>query len=124
MVIGLVKTVVLWLNNFPPNSGVSESYSPLLLLSGTRLDMKKHCRIEIGAYAQIYNEPAPTNTMTPRTDGAICLGPVGNPQGSVRFLNLTTGKEVVRRQFTVLPITREVKPVKMSWDTTMTFLPF
>ena len=33
---------------------------------------------------------------------------MGNNQGSVHFLNLTTGKEVVRRQFTVLPITREV----------------
>ena len=70
--------------------------------------MQKHCRIEFGAYAQVFDDHDPTNTMQDRTDGCVCLGPVDNLQGSVRFLRLRTGNVITCRQFTMLPITREV----------------
>ena len=108
MVIALAKMVVLWLNNFTPKSGVSDIYSPRQIVKGTKLDMKKHCRIEFGAYAQVYDEHAPTNNMLPRTVGCICLGPKDNLQGSIYFLKLDTGKVITRRQFTELPLTQTI----------------
>ncbi len=39
---------------------------------------------------------------------AICLGPTGNMQGSYKFMSLTTGKKIVRRKFTEMPITESV----------------
>ena len=101
--------VVLWLNNFTPRSGVSDTYSPRQLVLGTHLDMKKHCRIEFGAYAQVYAETSSaTNSMEERTEGCICLGPVDNLQGSVYFMKLSTGQVVVRCKFTELPLTEEI----------------
>ena len=108
MVAALAEMVVLWLNNFAPKSGISEVYSPRQIVLGTKLDMKKHCKIEFGAYAQVHVENTPTNSMSPRTEGCICLGPVGNLQGSVYFMKLSTGHVVIRRQFTELPLTQDV----------------
>ena len=100
--------VVLWLNNFLPKNGVSDTLSPRQIVLGTKLDMKMHCCIEFGTYAQVYEEPSPTNSMEPRTSGCICLGLVDNAQGSMYFLKLETGEEVVRRQFNILLIMCEV----------------
>lgn len=41
--------------------------------------------------------------MQRRTHAAICLGPTGNLQGSYKFLCLSTGKKLTRRNFTVIP---------------------
>jgi hypothetical protein len=50
-------------------------------------------------------DPDITNTLEPRTNWAICMGPMGNLQGSYKFLLLTTGKKVTRRKFTEMPVT-------------------
>jgi hypothetical protein len=101
----LVQTIVMWLNNFPPRGGVSQTLSPRQLIVGNQLSAKLHCRIEFGAYAQVHEENTPTNSMTPRTIGAICLGPTGNAQGGYRFMSLLTGKLLYRRSFSVVPVT-------------------
>ena len=101
MVVELAHTVVLWLNNFPPTGGISDVISPRQLVYGTKLDMTKHCHIEFRAYAQIYTGPTPTNTLTERTEAGICLGPVDNVQGSIKFLVLRSGKIVIRRPSTL-----------------------
>ena len=50
-------------------------------------------------------DPDITNTLEPRTNWAICMGPTGNLQGSYKFLSLATGKKVTRRKFTEMPVT-------------------
>jgi len=50
-------------------------------------------------------DPDITNTLEPRTNLAICVGPMGNLQGSYKFLSLATGKKVTRRKFTKMPVT-------------------
>ncbi len=42
------------------------------------------------------------------THAAVCLGPMGNLQGSYRFLCLETGKRITRRNFTELPMPQSV----------------
>ena len=53
-------------------------------------------------------DPDITNTLEPRTNWAICMGPAGNLQGSYKFLSLVTGKKVTQRRFTEMPITNAV----------------
>jgi hypothetical protein len=45
-------------------------------------------------------DPDITNTLEPRTNWAICMGPTGNLRGSY-----TTGKKVTRRKFMEMPVT-------------------
>jgi hypothetical protein len=46
--------------------------------------------------------------MEPRTKWAIYMGPMGNLQGSYKFLSLVTGKKVMRRKFTEMLVTEAV----------------
>jgi hypothetical protein len=56
MIIELVYYAALWLNAFPPSSGVSYTYSPRTIMTGTTLDFAKHCNLPFGAYAEAHEE--------------------------------------------------------------------
>jgi hypothetical protein len=73
-------------------------------MTGTSLDYSKHCKVPFGAYVETHEENSPTNTMSERTRGAVCLGPSANFQGSYKLLCLRTGRKIVRKQFTELPM--------------------
>eukprot|EP00957_Ditylum_brightwellii_P205263 15343091-Ditylum_brightwellii.AAC.1 len=51
MVEELIIFAVLWLNAFPPRTGVLQTLSLHVILTGTSLNLKKHCCIPFGAYA-------------------------------------------------------------------------
>jgi len=104
MLIDLVYHVVLWLNTFPANSGVSETLSPCEIVYRHKLDFAKHCKSPFGTYCEVHDEPAPTNSMVTRSTPAIVLGPTGDLQGNYKFLSLATGKKVKRRAFTPYPM--------------------
>ena len=80
LVIEMAKTAVFWLNAFPPFGGASRDLSPRTILTGQKVDYKRHCRFQFGEYAQTHKEH--DNSMNPRTVGALALRPVGNGQGS------------------------------------------
>ena len=96
--------MVLWLNAFPANSGVSETLSPREIVHRHKLDFAKHCKSPFGTYCEIHDELVPTNTMTTRSTLAIVLGPTGNLQGTYKFLCLATRKKVKRRAFAPYPM--------------------
>ena len=98
----------MWMNSFPVKSSISEKWSPREIVLRHRLDVKLHCKILFGAYCEVHVDPDITNTMEPRTRWAICLGPMGNMQGSNKLLSLTTGKKVTQRKFTEMPMTDNV----------------
>jgi hypothetical protein len=108
MIIEMMAHVVLWLNAFPPASGVSTTYSPRTIMTGTALDFEKHCQLPFGAYSKVHEDRDKTNTMHERTQAAICLGPTANFQGSSKFLSLQTGKRITRKQLKELPIPASV----------------
>jgi len=55
---------------------------------------------------QIHEEH--NNSMTVHTSGAIALQPTGNIQGSHYFLNVTSGRQVARNNWTALPMPNEI----------------
>jgi hypothetical protein len=113
MVIELLHFCIMWMNSFPMKSGISKKWSPWELVSQHKLDTKLHCIAPFGSYCEVHVDPEITNTLEPRTNWAICMGPTGNLQGSYKFLSLATGKKVTRRKLTEMPVTEAViKQVK------------
>jgi hypothetical protein len=108
MIIEMIANVVLWINAFPTSSGVSKTFSPRTIMTGTALDFNKHCQIPFGSYAEVPEDNNITNTMTERTQPEICLGPTANFQGSYKFLSLKTGKRITCKQFKELPMPESV----------------
>jgi len=86
MLIELVYHVVLWLNTFLANSGVSKTPSPRKIVYRHNLDFAKPFRM----YCKVHDEPAPTNTMVTRSTLALVIGPTGNLQGTYKFLTLSS----------------------------------
>ena len=69
----------LWLNMFPPKGRI-RSVSPRNLMTGIKLDYKKHCQLHFGSYVQVHKEVTPTNSPTARTIREISLGSASNLQ--------------------------------------------
>ena len=63
MTIDLAKNVVMFLNAFPPKSGLSKTYSPRKIMTGNTLDCKKSCKLHFGAYAQVHEDRNVANTL-------------------------------------------------------------
>ena len=82
MTIELAKHAVMFLNAFPPKSGIPKTYSSCTIMTGKSLDLKKSFKLHSGANAQVHEDRNVTNTLEERTQGAIFLGPTGNLQGT------------------------------------------
>ena len=106
LVIEMVYYATFWLNCFPSKEGISNSLSPRTIITGSKVDYLKHCKLEFGEYVQVHEQH--DNTLATRTVGAIALRPNGNAQGSHMFYSLNTGKILIRNQWTCLPMPREV----------------
>ena len=102
MAIELAKNVVMFLNAYPPKSGLSKTYSPCTIMTGKALDWKKSCKLHFGDYAQVHENRNVTNALEEGTQGAICLGPTGNLHGTYNFFSLQSEKKT-RGQFTEVP---------------------
>lgn len=109
MLIKMLLFCVFWLNHMPNKNGISNSLSPRMIMTVSKANFKTHCRIPFGAHVQTHEEPNPTNDIArPRTQGATCLGPIGNQQGEYKFLSINTGKKISRRSFTEVPMPSEI----------------
>jgi hypothetical protein len=107
-IIHLIYFVVLWINGFSSGNGVSEIYSPREIVTGMKLDFTKHCKVQFGAYVEASFDDEITNTLKERTHSCISLGTSGNVQGSIKCLDLETGRVVKRRTVNVLPMPERV----------------
>ena len=72
-------------------------------MKGKTLDWKKSCNLHLGAYTQVHKDRNVTNTLGERTQGAICLGPTDNLQGTYNFFSLRSGNFFTRGQLTEVP---------------------
>ena len=65
-------------------------------------------QVRFGEYVQVYAEHDITNTMQPRTYGAISMEGVGNFQGAYLFMSLLTWITIMRRTWVDMPLPGEV----------------
>ena len=109
MLVHLVYFAVMTINFFPKKGMVGGGIlSPRELVTGQKLDVSRFAKLSFGSYVQVHEDDMVTNTMAPRTLGALSLGPSGNSQGTYKFLNLLTFRVIHRRSWTELPITRDI----------------
>jgi hypothetical protein len=106
----MVLHAVRMLNFFPQKTGVSETLSPKTIISGERLDWKRHLALSFGAYCQVHeqDELGHSDINNERTLDAICIGPSDNQHSGYRFMSLQTGRKVTRISWTELPMPRQV----------------
>ena len=100
------KASIFWLNSLPQKNGLQGKLSPRTIVTGQKLDFKRHCRFQFGQYVQTHEEH--NNSMSPRTVGALALRPTGNAQGSFYFMSLSTGRVLNRLRGTPLPMPDDV----------------
>ena len=100
--------MVLWLNTFPTAGGISQTYSPRIIMTYCNLDYYKNYRVEFGRYDQTKEDAPPTNTTVERLQQAIYIGTTKNFQGSCNLISLRTGHRTTRKKFTPLPIPQYV----------------
>ena len=98
----MVFFVTKLLNFFPVKGGISDQYSPKAIMSGEIINYRQFC-LPFGSYCQVHEEDLPQNSMEPRTQVAISLGPSTNRQGAQKFYKLTTSKVIVQRSWTLIP---------------------
>ena len=96
------------LNFFPVKGGVSQYYSPRMILNQTNLDYNKHCVIPFGTYVQANHETNPTNTNAPRTLDMIYLCPMDNIRGGHELMDLNSGRVITRQKVTGIAVTELV----------------
>ena len=89
-----------------PVRGSGTVLSPVEILTGIKCDAKKDLRVAFGDYVQA-REMDTDKSMKERTKGCIALLPLGNLEGSVKFLDLATLETITRTTWTPLPITQE-----------------
>ena len=106
LVIEMAKASVFWLNGLPPKDYFWNNLSPRTIVTGQKLDYKRHCRYQFGEYVQTHEQH--DNSMDPRTVGALALHPTGNAQGSFYFMSILTGWVLNRLRTTPLPMPDEV----------------
>ena len=94
------------LNLFPVKGGISDYFSPHVILAGEDWDYNKHCQVPFGAYVQATIKT--TNANVPRTIDAIYLRPKRNLQGGHEVMNLATGRKVTSMKVTEIPVTPHV----------------
>jgi hypothetical protein len=116
IIIELMHFCVIWMNAFQVKLGISKKRIPRHLISHHKLDAKLYCKTPFGAYCEVHTDLNITNTMEPRTKWGICLGPTGNMQGSYKFMSFSTGKKIIRRKFTEMPITESVMKQIDKWE--------
>jgi hypothetical protein len=91
MLVHLLHFVLMWLNNFTSNTGISSRWSPRELVIRHCLNYKHHCCAPFGAYCEVHEDHEEERySMKPRGTPAICLGPTGNIQGTYIFLSLVS----------------------------------
>jgi len=106
LIVEIVYNTIFWLNCFPHKEGIHPTLSLHTIVTGSKIDYNKHCKIQFREYVQVHKQH--NNSMLPRMSGAITLHRTGNAQGSYYFLSLHSGKQIVRNNWTALPIPAEV----------------
>jgi len=70
------------LNQFPAKNSISDTLSPLTIMTGRANPNCNDLKLEFGSYVQVFKDNTPSNTSSSRNTGAIVLNPTGNAQGN------------------------------------------
>ena len=101
--ICLVYFCIMMINVIPAAMGISDRFAPREVVTGKRLNIN-HLKAPFVEYIEASVNADVTNDMKGRTHPCISLGPSGNWYGLQVCFDLETGKVVLRRTITRLPM--------------------
>lgn len=105
----LVMYVTSRINLIPSEAVRTDHVSPREAFLGRRVDFNIDCRIAFGECVQIRTDTKPSNTMAPRTEMAIAMGPKESAIGSVLFWVWRSKKIIERDSWTaVIPMSEGI----------------
>ena len=107
MIIHMILHASKVLNLFPRSGGIRDM-SPNMIMSDEGVSMQQF-RLLFGTYVQVKEPSTQTNSMQPRTRGAIALGTRGSSNDGQIFMALDTGVVIRRTHWTVHPLTDLVR---------------
>jgi hypothetical protein len=105
MVKVLIDDSTKKLNFFPAKNGISQYYSPHMILHQRNLNHDKHCQYAFATYIQAHDEPDSSNTNAPCTLDCIYLQNNVNEHGGHDLLHLQMNHKITRHRVTPIPIT-------------------
>ena len=108
MTVELVYLQVFWINFYIPRDYISTTLSPGTIMTGRVYDYNMLCGsgTQFGTYVRTHENT--DNTMRSRTVSAITLRPTGNAQGAFYYYSLATGRRLIRRRCTPIPMPDEI----------------
>jgi Reverse transcriptase (RNA-dependent DNA polymerase) len=108
-ILGIAMLVLYCVSriNFQHSGSRPGGLTPREAFSGQRVDGARDFRAAFGDYA-VCTVPSTDNSMSSRTEDCIVMLPTGNRTGSVKMLNITTGKLVTRDSFVIMPMPQSV----------------
>ena len=95
------------LNAFPAKNGISDHYSPHVMITRQALDYDRHFKYEFGSFVQVnQHNDKQHNTMEPRTLDAIYLRPCTGATVGHYVLDLQTNRRITRSRVIPIPMTQ------------------
>ena len=116
VLIHSVYYVIMMLNAFPRDQGVTGGFLPRELVIGRSSNYLRDCRATVGAYIEAGRDATVTNGQDNRTHTCIALGAFGNRQGSIKCFYLDTGKVVIRRTFRTMSWPNRLIKKDNAWE--------
>jgi hypothetical protein len=83
MMQALVYPAAKGLNQFPAKNGISDTLSPLTVMTGRANPDYNDLKLEFGSYVQVFEDNTPSNTTASRNTGAIVLNPTDTPKATI-----------------------------------------
>ena len=114
IVICLVYFYIMIINAIPAAKCISERFAPREIVTGKCFNLNQ-LKSPFGKYIEASMDADVTNDMKGRTHPCISIGPSGNWQGSQIFFDLETGKLVLIRTITRLPMPERGIKVVNDW---------
>ena len=86
--------MVLWLNCFPHKEGIHPTISPLMLVTGLKLDFNKHCKLQFGTFVQMNKKNTTIqSTMSRGNAQGRLLSPQTKPHWEEQSLHYDTSRQ-------------------------------
>ena len=108
LTVAVVKNIVFWANCHPRKQSVSRIYSARVIMAENMPDYNTRCKLQVGTYCEVQEDPKPTNSQLSRTVSALALEPAGNLQGRYKFLSLKTGQVINRYSWSEIPAPQSI----------------
>jgi len=56
LIVEIAYNAVFWINCFPHKDGNTKHFKPLTIITGSKIDFNKQCRLQFSTYVQMHEQ--------------------------------------------------------------------